>query len=188
VLVESEPELLGDKPVRLPRARREPEPEARVDPRELWHVPWRIVLAVLVLVAAGAFAWHTDQLDRRQEAASLAKCRSLLHNATIFSDLQMASVAANGVARQDVLAGALSRPAQQLLPDVVTADRTCRAVSVRPWHRSLKARRDAATAYSSALAATLRAVAADGHAYFHDDPSLRRLRRAADIGIIGGRY
>ena len=185
--MDSDPELLGDEPVRLPRAGREPEPEEG-EPRELWQVPWRIVLAVVLVVALGALAWHADERARRHESASLAKCRSLLHDATIFSDLQMASVAANGVARQDVLAGQLSRPAQQLLPDVVRADRTCRAVSVRPWHRSLKAQRDAATAYSSALAATLRAVAADGQAYFHDDPSLRELRRAADIGVIGGRY
>jgi hypothetical protein len=82
----------------------------------------------------------------------------------------------------------MSRPARRLLPDVVSADRLCRAVSVRPWHRSLRARRDAATAYSAALTAKLREVAADGRAYYDDDPSLRRLRRAADLGVFGGRY
>jgi hypothetical protein len=192
--VDHEPELLGDQPVRLPRARREPVSEGLdVEQRELWRVPWhkipwRIVVAVVLVVAVGALAWHADQRERRRETASLTECRRLLHSATIFTDLQMASVASNGIARQDVLAGMLSRPAQQLLPDVVHADRVCRSVSVKPWHRSLTGQRDAATAYSAALAAKLRAVAADGHEYFHDNPSLRRLRKAADIGVLGGRY
>ena len=184
--VDSEPELLGDEPVRLPRAGRDPE-VLEADPRDLWHVPWRLVLVGVLVVVAGTLAWHVDQRDRRHESTALTACRRQLHEATIFSDLQLGQVAI-GVRAQSAQATLMSLPARRLLPDVVGADRVCRSVSVRPWHFSLKARRDAATAYSSALTAKLRAIAADGREYYHDDPSLRRLRRAADIGVIGGRY
>ena len=61
--MDSEPELLGDEPVRLPRAGREPGAREHevldAEPRELWHVPWRIVLpVVLVLEEAGVTLAH----------------------------------------------------------------------------------------------------------------------------------
>jgi hypothetical protein len=193
--VDSEPELLGDEPVRLPRAGREPGAREHevldAEPRELWHVPWRIVLPVVLVaglvVGGGNLAWHADQRDRHQESVALSACQRQLHVATIFSDLQLGQVAI-GVRAQTAQAALMSLPARRVLPQVVSADRACRSVSVRPWHFSLRSRRDAMAAYSSALAAKLRAVAADGRDYYRDDPSLRRLRRAADIGIIGGRY
>jgi hypothetical protein len=54
-------------------------------------------------------------------------------------------------------------------------------VAVKPWHFSLVARRNAATAYSGALLTLLQAVASQGRAYFHHDPALVRLKEAAGL-------
>jgi hypothetical protein len=154
------------------------------------------VVGVLVLaLLVGAGAWYADQRSRASEIRALDACRRELHDAAVSSDLQMMAVATTthgplaaprGAARLG-LAGLMSRSARQLLPDVVGADEVCRAVSVRPWHVSLKTRRDAATAYADALAAKLRRVAADGSTSYIDDGALRRLRRDADLEEFGGR-
>jgi hypothetical protein len=152
-----------------------------------------LVLAlVLVLGGLGLYADHRTRLD---ETHRLGACRQELHDAAVSSDLQMMAVATTthgplgsaGGGASSGLAGLMSRSATELLPAVVAADRTCRRVSVRPWHLSLKAQRDATTAYSGALAAKLRAVAEDGHTTYVEDRSLRRLRGAADLKEFGGR-
>jgi hypothetical protein len=191
-------ELLGDTPVRLPRDRSEPE-LLEADPRELWRPPRRLVLVVLVVVVGvllGVLAWYADGRARAEEGRALATCRHQLHNAVISADLELVSVAddlrptlaSTTGAERDAAVARLSHPARRLLADVIRADRLCRSVSIRPWHSSLRAGRDAATAYSAALATKLRAVVADGDNYFRDDRSLRRLRRAADLAVFGGRY
>jgi hypothetical protein len=194
--VDPESELLGDEPVRLPRSRRAPEPRER---REPWHPSrWLVVTAVLaVLLALVAVPlWQADRRAEGHEAAVLDTCRRVLRTAAVSSDLEMTAVAANlrptlartTGARHAATVRVLSNPARAALPAVVRADRLCRSVSVRPWHRSLRARSEAATRYSGALVARLRAVVADGSAYFHDARPLRRLRSAADLGVVGGRW
>ena len=84
-------------------------------------------------------------------------------------------------ARQHLLADLMARPARRVLPGVAAADRTCRGVSIRPWHLTLTARRDAITAYSGALAARLQLVAGSGRAYYHHEGALTRLRVAAGL-------
>jgi hypothetical protein len=191
-----ESELLGDEPVRLPRDdERDPE-VLDAQPREFWRPPTWVLVVVVLAILVSAAAWYGDRQARAHESEALGACQRELHNAAISSDLLMVSVATSirpslaltRGTRHAAVVGLMSRPARQLLPEVVGADQLCRAVSIHPWHRSLRARRDAATAYSAALAAKLQEVAADGSAYYHDDRSLRRLRRAADLGVIGGRY
>jgi hypothetical protein len=80
----------------------------------------------------------------------------------------------------------MSRSAGDLLPEVIRADDACMGVSVRMWHFSLKARRDASTAYATALAVKLRAVATDGRISYVGDVALRRLRQDADFVEFGG--
>lgn len=194
--MDPEAELLGDEPVRL-RERDDAEPEVLdAVPRELWRPPWWVVALVVVGVLVGGGAWNADRQARAHESVALARCQQELHDAVISSDLQLVSAAANirptlaattGRERARVL-GQMSTPARRVMPDVVSADQLCRAVSVRFWHVSLTARHDAVTAYSSAVAAKLQEIVADGTAYYNDDSSLRRLRRAADIGVVGGRY
>jgi hypothetical protein len=193
--VDIDAELLGDEPVRRQRAS-DPGPEdIEADPRESWRPPW-VLIAVVLAVLVGVLAWNADRRARAHESQDLATCQQALHNAVITSDLQMVSVAVNirptlasTTGRKHAATLALMAwPARRVLPDVVRADQGCRALSIRPWHRSLEARRDAAVAYSGALTAKLREVAADGRAYYRDDSALRRLRRAADIGVFGGRY
>ena len=188
-------ELLGDEPVRLPSDRREAE-LLDAEPGDLWRPPHWLLVCVVLVVLAGILGGYADGRLRADESAALELCQRDLHDAVISADLQMVS-AASGIGpilatttghRHRALLASMARPARLLLPEVVRADSRCRAVTIRPWHRSLAARRDAATAYSGALAARLREIAADGSAYYHEGDHLRRLRRAADIGVFGGRY
>ena len=150
------------------------------------------MLALVILL--GAVGFYADHRTRVEETHRLDACRRELHDAAVSSDLQMMAVATTthgplGSGRgggSAGLAGLMSRSATELLPAVVAADRSCRGVSVRPWHLSLKAQRDATTAYSGALAAKLRAVAEDGRTAYVEDRSLRRLRGAADLEEFGG--
>jgi hypothetical protein len=193
--VERESELLSDTPVRLPRTDREPE-HLDAEPRELRNPPRRLLLSVVVGILVVALASFADVRARDHEAEALVTCRHELHNAVVSSDLELMAVAGSirptlastTGARHATVAGVMSVPARHVLPDVLRADRLCRSVSIRPWHFSLKAERDAATSYSAALAAKLREVAADGSAYYGDVGPLRRLRRTADLGVFGGRY
>jgi hypothetical protein len=159
-----------------------------------FHRPSTRVLVVVVLaIVVGSLAVYADHRSRVGEARALDTCRRQLHDAAVSSDQQMLAVAttthgplasSQGPAG---LTGLMSRSARDLLPEVVHADDVCRGVSVRPWHFSLRARRDASTAYATALAARLRAVAADGRISYLGDGSLRRLRRDADFVEFGGR-
>jgi hypothetical protein len=190
-------ELLGDSPVRLPREGRDADREVlEAHGRDAWTPPRRLVLAALLVVVASGWGGYADLGAREHESAALARCQRDLHNAVVSADPQMVA-AASGIGpilatttgqRHRALLASMARPARLLLPEVVRADSRCRAVAIRPWHRSLLARRDAATAYSGALTARLRGIAADGSTYYHQDAGLRRLRRAAGIGVFGGRY
>jgi hypothetical protein len=168
-----------------------------VAPRPQRWGRWVVIAALVVVIGAAAtWAQGVDARAGERETMALTACRDQVHDATISADLLLDQVAftlrptlrsASGLHRLAVVA-VMTNPARRLVPDVTTADRVCHAVSVLPWHRAHRARREAVTAYASALAAKVRAIAADGAAYFDDDPSLRRLRRAADIGVVGGRY
>jgi len=201
--VEPDAELLGDDPVRLPRSRRDPDPppdhrgESRAgEPGPHRHLPLRLLAVAVLAALLVSTVWHVDQQARARESAALTACRQKVHNAAVSADLLLGAVAHNlrpllnaaPGEKKATVARTMSNPARELLPDVSDAARACRAISVLPWHRSLEGRRDAATAYSGALATKVQQIAADGLAFYRDEPSLRRLRRAADIGVLGGRY
>ncbi len=61
------------------------------------------------------------------------------------------------------------------------ADQACNDAKVKPWHFSLVARHNAATAYSGALLILLQTVASQGRAYFDHYPALVRLQEAAGL-------
>jgi hypothetical protein len=164
-----------------------------VGPRGLGRPSRGLLIVVAVALVVVAVAWYADARSRTHEAQALAACRSELHAAAVSSDQQMLAVAttthgplASTSGTSLGLAGLMARSAHQLLPDAVHADGACRHVSVRPWHFSLKARRDATTASASALATKLRAVADDGRTPYLEDGRLRSLRRAADLAEFGG--
>jgi hypothetical protein len=149
-----------------------------------------VVVLVMVVVALAAYADHRSRVD---EARGLHACRQQLHDAAVASDLQMMAVAttthgplASSRSGPAGLAGLMSRSARDLLPEVVHAEHACREVSVRPWHFSLKATHNSSTAYATALAARLRAVAADGSVSYLGDGALLRLRQEADFVEFGG--
>ena len=177
--------MLGPEPELLDVA---PGPRARLHLRLL-------VVVLLVALAVGA-AWQLDRHARAHESAALASCRIRVRDAAVTSDLLLLTVAHNLRSqlstargeRRDAVERIMANPARELLRDVAGAARECGAISVLPWHASLRGRRDAVAVYSSALAAKVRRIADDGRDFYRDEPSLRRLRRAADVGLIGGRY
>ena len=155
-------ELLGDEPVRRRRDQK-PEPEWIVvhEQRQPWHTPrwlWWVLAMALVVTGSGL----------------------VFIGAAMDNYLRPALASTHG-ARQLHLADLMSGPARRALPGVQRADQACNAVKVKPWHFSLVARRNAATAYSGALLTLLQAVASQGRAYFHHDPALVRLKEAAGL-------
>jgi hypothetical protein len=153
----------------------------------------RVLVAVVLAIVIGACFTYVDHRSRVDEARALDTCRRLLHEAAVSSDLQMMAVAttthgplASTRGMPSGLAGLMSRSARELLPGVVHADVVCRGVSVRPWHLTLKSRRDASAAYAAALVAELRAVASDGRVSYGEDGGLRRLRHDADLVEFSG--
>jgi hypothetical protein len=183
------PEVLGDEPVRRRRHESEPEWVEVHDPRPPWRPPRWLWWAVAVALVVGGVAWYADHRVRAQEAAAVTRCEHRLSEASAMSEIRMGAMgnylrpalASTHGARQLHLADLMSEPARRALPDVQRADRVCGAVAVKPWHFSLVARRNAATAYSGALLTLLQTVASQGRAYFHHDPALVRLREAAGV-------
>jgi hypothetical protein len=164
-----------------------------VGPPGLRRPSTRVLVVVVLAVVLGALVTYADHRSRVSEARALDTCRQQLHDTAVPSDLQMMAVAttahgplASSRGVPSGFDGLMSRSAGDLLPEVVHADEACLGVSVRPWHFSLKAARDASTAYASALAAKLRAIAADGRISYVEDVSLRRLRHDADFVEFGG--
>jgi hypothetical protein len=150
-------------------------------------------VVVVLAIVVGALAAYVDHRTRVDETRALDTCRRQLHDAAASSDLQMLAVATtthgpltSTPGAPSGLTGLMSRSARALLPEVVHADDVCRGVSIRPWHFSLKARRDASTAYAAALTAKLRAIAKDGRTSYIADAALRRLRADADLVEFGG--
>lgn len=149
----------------------------------------RLVGAAVLLAAllVAATAWSVDARAREREAAAVSSCEQGLRQASWLSERKMGMLAdyvqpalrtTHGVQRLH-LADLMAHTASGVLPAAQTADRACRTLSVRPWHFSLVARRDAARAYSGALVTLLQTVAAQGSATFHDDAVLVRLGTAA---------
>jgi hypothetical protein len=155
-----------------------------------WRPSRRAVGVVVALVVlAGCVAWYADHRTRTEESAAVSRCEQLLTHASGLADVRLGAVAdmlrpamatTEGV-QQLHLADLMASPARQVLPRAQRAHRACQAVSLRPWHFSLVARRDAATAYSGALVTLLQTIAAQGRAYFRDDSTLQRLRSAAGV-------
>jgi hypothetical protein len=171
----------------------DPEEVLAVGPRGFRRPSARVFVVLLVVVGVAALATYVDHRSRVSEERALATCRHQLHDAAVTSDRQMLTVAttthgplASPRGEPSGLTALMSRSARALLPGVVHADGVCRGVSVRPWHFSLRAERDASAAYAAALATTLRAVAADGRVSYLRDATLRRLRQDADFVEFGG--
>jgi hypothetical protein len=184
--MDPESELLSDAPVRLQRATEPPEPRLR-SARSGW---WWAVAVVLVVVSAIAVV---DAHSRDRESAAVGRCERDLQLATWYTQgslgllsnyLRPAPPTSDGRVQQLHLADLMSERAGQVLPRVQRADRTCRAVTVHPWHFSIVARQSAASAYSAGLVTLVQLVAAQGHMSFRDDATLQQLGEA--VGVNGG--
>ena len=183
------PELLDDEPVRRPRRGERDPGQVRVPARgRPGHRRWAWWALALALVV-GSVAWYGDHRVRADESAAVQHCEQRLRTASVLSELRMgrmvnyvrpATPASTGTQHLH-LADLMASPAREVLPLVQRANRICQAVSVRPWHFSLVARRNAATAYAGALVTLLQAVASQGPASFRHDPTLVELREAAGL-------
>jgi len=183
------PELLDDEP--LPRRRRrEGAPRERERRQQAGSRRWRrLGIALALALAVGGVGWYGDHRVRAAETAAVGHCERRLSTASMLSEIRMgrmvdyvspAARRASG-SGQLHLADLMASPAREVLPLVQRANRVCEAVSVRPWHFALVARRNAATAYAGALVTLLQAVASQGPASFRHDPTLVRLREAAGL-------
>jgi hypothetical protein len=161
-----------------------PEPEVIESGAPPWRPPRWLGVALVVAIVVGSAGWYADRRERAHESVAVAACEHRLREASALSDVRMGLMgnyvrpadSTTSEVRQLHLADLMAGPARRVLPRVQRADRICRAVVVRPWHFSLAARREAATAYSGALVTLLQAVAAQGFRPFHDDATLLRLR------------
>lgn len=184
-----DPELLGDEPVRrIRRGEREPAEVLDLAEPARHHARW-LWLVVTMAIVIGSGAAYVDGRARAHESVAVGVCEHRLQEASALSEVRM-GLLANYVqpaqrttlgVQQLHLADLMAAHANRVLAGAQRADRVCRRVSVRPWHFSLVARRDAATAYSGTLVTLLQAVAAQGRAAFHDDATLARLRAAAGV-------
>jgi hypothetical protein len=185
--MDSEPELLGDEPVRLTEEPWPVPPEPPPPPRRRRWWVLAVVLVALAMVAGTVVA--ADARSRSRDAASVSGCEHRLRLATwhaertlgLVSNYLRPAATEDGRVQQLHLADLMAERAGRVLPRVQRADRVCRAVTVRPWHFALVSRQSAATAYSAALVTLVQTVAAQGRAAFRDDATLQRLRDAAGI-------
>ncbi len=142
----------------------------------------------MAVIVVGGCGWYADRRERAHESVAVAACEHRLREASALSDVTIGFVSNYvtpvgsehaEVQQQLHLADLMADPARRVLPRVWQADRACRAVAVRPWHFSLAARRQAATAYSGALVTLLQAVAAQGDVSFREESVIGSLRTAA---------
>jgi hypothetical protein len=183
------PELLDDEPAPRRRRREGAPPDQGRQVRGVSRGWRRLGLAVALALVVGAVGWYGDHRDRAAETAAVAHCERRLSTASVLSEIRMGRMAnyvtpsarPAGTSGQLHLADLMASPAREVLPLVQRANRVCQAVSVRPWHFALIARRNAATAYAGALVTLLQAVASQGPASFRHDPTLVRLREAAGL-------
>jgi hypothetical protein len=144
-------------------------------------------LPLLVAVVMGSAGGYDDHQTYVHEAATVAACEHSLRVASALSERKMGLLAnyvqparqmSTGV-QQLHLADLMAERAARVLPGAQSADRLCRAVTVRPWHFSLVARRDDERAYSGALVTLLETVAAQGRRPFPGSATLVLLRARA---------
>lgn len=149
----------------------------------------RALVAVLVVVAVlGAGAWLADTRVRDGDERAVAACR----DAATQADVRASSVVGFMVQyvepslyavpegpRRDGLVALVADAASRALPSVRAALDRCRGTAVRWWHLDLADRRAAYVDYLDARVQRLEEVAADGHAYYHDQPRLAELRARA---------
>lgn len=178
-----DPEILGREPV--PLARRQEPPELLGDPpgSAAWHVPRRVIVAVVLIVVTGL--WVDHRVEGR-EAVSVADCNTQLRSAAHEYDVRMGAMymyirPALGELSDRQVSLLMAQPARRAISAATTALRRCRDVHVMQWHASNIADRAADLAYGSALVVRLQGVA-DGEPRFRMyDRHLDRLRAAAGI-------
>ena len=149
---------------------------------------WGPVLAVLLVVGAGAVA--LDGRTRAREDTAIASCQHDLGVATGYVEGRLGLVShylepplvSDGHVQQLHLADLMSARAGEVLPRVQRAARSCRRITLQPWHFAQVERQGAATAYAAALVTLVQAITAQGPTPFSDDGDLQRLRAAAGDG------
>ena len=170
------------------------EPDGRPDlvessPRRLTlrQRRWVAAIAVVVLLLA-AVAWYADGRRRLSEFDRLADCVATGESARVDADARVAGMSSYvrpslGVSpNPDVdqqLYRLVARQAVVGAPEVQRALRTCRQVSLLPFHSALKSARNAYLAYLAAEAAQLSSIAGDGSHAFDDTDELVSLHTQA---------
>lgn len=178
-----EPDRLGQGPIDVldVGARR---PRRRLTPRTRRVLVGTLAGACLV----GGTGWLADSHARADEERALAAC----HDAALRADTRATTLLASMVAyvqpalyivrapeRRAGLVAPVARAAADGLPGLEAALQRCAGTDVGRLHRDLADRRSAYVDYLEASVRWLRQVAADGEAYYRDQPQLAGLRDRA---------
>lgn len=183
---EYEPEMLRYEPV---RSRPPSEPECVQSSTVRAAHPGRWFLMAIVLVA-GFGAVVADGNLRAQDDVKIAGCRHDLSIATGYAEGRLGLVSnylespvnSNGRVQRLHLADLMSARASEVLPRVQRAERSCRKITLQPWHFSQVERQSESEAYSAALLTLVQTIAAQGRMPFRDDGTMQRLRAVAGAG------
>lgn len=157
-------------------------------PRLSAHRRRVLLVAAAVLCVVGVVAWRVDARSRDHDERAVAAC----HDAALRADVRASDLVGYMVhevdpvlykvpagPRRDGIVALVAGAASRSLPGVRNALARCRATDVAWPHRTLVHRRDSYIDYLTARVSRLEEVAADGHAYYHDQPQLAALRERA---------
>jgi hypothetical protein len=151
------------------------------------HPSWGSLVALILMIGVTVVA--VDGRARAHENIEIAGCRHDLTIATDYAEDQLGLVshylqpplASSGRVQRLRLADLMSARAGEVLPRIQRAERTCRRVTLKPWHFSQVAQHSADTAYAAALLTLVQTITAQGIAPFSDDGNIQRLRQAAGV-------
>lgn len=142
---------------------------------------------MVFVVGLGAVA--VDGRTRARENTEIAGCRHDLSLATDYAEGRLGLLSqyleppptSNGRVPRLHLADLMSARAGEELPRIQRAERSCRKITLEPWHFSQVERQNASMAYAAALVTLLQTITAQGSTPFRDDGVMQRLREASAI-------
>lgn len=160
------------------------EPRAHAHPRVLRMLAVGLVVATVI---GGAAMWLTGRYRAPEEAAALDRCVTQAEAAVRLAETKLGSMVryvspALGTVSPELdtdLYGLISTQADGLHHPVTETMDRCRTVELWPTSGERRRARDAYVAFLEAQVARLRAIAADGRAYYGRYDEMYRLRQEA---------
>lgn len=164
------------------------EPRTPKHPRLLRMIAGALVVATLTGVGA---AWLAGRYRAPGESAALDRCVVRAEAAVRLAETRLGSMVryvspALGTVSPDLdidLYGLISTQADGLAPQVTETLNRCRDVELWPVSVARRRAQAAYVAFLEAEVARLRAISADGRAYYESYDEVRRLRQQAEEAL-----